>query len=31
MTQQEIAAEASSVYDNYVGVLETGSVQALQH
>ena len=31
MTEQEIFAEATSVYDNYVGVLETGSVQELQH
>jgi rsbT co-antagonist protein RsbR len=30
MTQQEIFSEATSVYDNYVGVLETGSVEALQ-
>jgi rsbT co-antagonist protein RsbR len=30
MTPQEIFAEATSVYDNYVGVLETGSVEALQ-
>ncbi|MEX5719171.1 STAS domain-containing protein [Geodermatophilus maliterrae] len=30
MTPQEMAAETTSVYDNYVGVLETGSVQALQ-
>lgn len=30
MTAQEMAAETSSVYDNYVGVLETGSVEALQ-
>ena len=30
MTQQEVAAEATSVYDNYVEVLETGSVEALQ-
>jgi rsbT co-antagonist protein RsbR len=30
MTPQEIFSEATSVYDNYVGVLETGSVQALQ-
>ncbi len=31
MTPQEIFSEATSVYDNYVEVLETGSVQALQH
>jgi rsbT co-antagonist protein RsbR len=31
MTEQEIFTEATSVYDNYVGVLETGSVQELQH
>jgi rsbT co-antagonist protein RsbR len=31
MTSQEVAEETSSVYDNYVGVLETGSVEALQH
>jgi len=30
MTRQEIFAEATSVYDNYVEVLETGSVDALQ-
>jgi rsbT co-antagonist protein RsbR len=30
MTEQEIFTEATSVYDNYVGVLETGSVQELQ-
>lgn len=30
MSKQEILAEASSVYDNYVEVLETGSVEALQ-
>jgi rsbT co-antagonist protein RsbR len=30
MTPQEIAAETTSVYDNYVEVLETGSVEALQ-
>jgi rsbT co-antagonist protein RsbR len=30
MTPQEIFSEATSVYDNYVGVLETGSVEALQ-
>src|SRR4051794_2469336 len=31
MTSQEVFNETTSVYDNYVGVLETGSVQALQH
>jgi rsbT co-antagonist protein RsbR len=31
MTPQEIGTETDSVYDNYVEVLETGSVQALQH
>jgi rsbT co-antagonist protein RsbR len=31
MTPQEVFSEATSVYDNYVEVLETGSVQALQH
>jgi len=31
MTPQEIFDEATSVYDNYVEVLETGSVDALQH
>src|SRR4028118_598493 len=30
MTNQEVAAETTSVYDNYVEVLETGSVEALQ-
>ena len=30
MTQEEIFVEATAVYDNYVGVLETGAVQALQ-
>jgi rsbT co-antagonist protein RsbR len=30
MTQQEIFSEATSVYDNYVEVLETGSVEALE-
>ncbi len=29
MTREEIFAEATSVYDNYVEVLETGSVEAL--
>ncbi len=31
MTQQEMSAETRSVYDNYVGVLETGSVEELKH
>src|SRR5262245_10687743 len=30
MTPQEVFSEATSVYDNYVEVLETGSVEALQ-
>ena len=30
MTKDEIFAEATSVFDNYVEVLETGSVEALQ-
>jgi rsbT co-antagonist protein RsbR len=30
MTPQEMAEETTSVYDNYVEVLETGSVEALQ-
>lgn len=30
MSKDEIFAEATSVYDNYVEVLETGSVEALQ-
>jgi rsbT co-antagonist protein RsbR len=30
MTQQETTTETTSVYDNYVEVLETGSVDALQ-
>ncbi len=30
MTKEEIFAEATSLYDNYVEVLETGSVEALQ-
>ena len=29
MTPQEIGSETTSVYDNYVEVLETGSVAAL--
>jgi rsbT co-antagonist protein RsbR len=31
MTPQETTDETTSVYDNYVEVLETGSVEALQH
>ena len=31
MTPQEMTTETTSVYDNYVEVLETGSVEALQH
>jgi len=31
MTPQEMAAETKAVYDNYVEVLETGSVEALQN
>jgi rsbT co-antagonist protein RsbR len=30
MTREEIFAEATSVYDNYVAVLESGSMEALQ-
>src|ERR687891_1756287 len=30
MSQEEIFAEATAVYDNYVDVLETGAVEALQ-
>jgi rsbT co-antagonist protein RsbR len=30
MTREEIIAETTTVYDNYVEVLETGSVEALQ-
>src|SRR6267378_2211787 len=30
ITKEEIFAEATSVYDNYVEVLESGSVEALQ-
>src|SRR6266446_8510218 len=30
MTTEEVFSEATSVYDNYVEVLETGSVEALQ-
>jgi rsbT co-antagonist protein RsbR len=29
MTREEVFAEATTVYDNYVAVLETGSVEAL--
>jgi rsbT co-antagonist protein RsbR len=31
MTPEEIFTEATSIYDNYVEVLETGSTDALQH
>jgi rsbT co-antagonist protein RsbR len=31
MTHQEVFSEATAVYDNYVEVLETGSVDALKH
>jgi rsbT co-antagonist protein RsbR len=31
MTQHEIFSETTSVYDSYVEVLETGSVEALRH
>jgi len=31
MTPHELSTETTSVYDNYVEVLETGSVSALQH
>jgi rsbT co-antagonist protein RsbR len=31
MTPEEVFAEATSVYDNYIEVLETGSVEALQN
>jgi rsbT co-antagonist protein RsbR len=31
MTAQEMSAETTLVYDNYVEVLETGSVEALKH
>src|SRR5689334_2228009 len=31
MTPEELFSEATAVYDNYVEVLETGSVEALQH
>ena len=31
MSPQEMELETTSVYDNYVEVLETGSVEALQH
>src|SRR5262245_38777831 len=30
MTSEEVFSEATAVYDNYVEVLETGSVEALQ-
>jgi rsbT co-antagonist protein RsbR len=30
LTPEEIFSEATSIYDSYVGVLETGSVEALQ-
>src|SRR5213596_3693824 len=30
MTEEEIFAEATSVYDNYVEALETGTLKALQ-
>src|SRR4051794_38556155 len=30
MTKEEVFKEATAVYDNYVAVLETGSVEALQ-
>src|SRR5688572_15700583 len=30
MSKEEIFAEATAVYDNYVDVLETGAVEALQ-
>src|SRR5215208_2774222 len=30
LTQEEIFSEATSIYDSYVGALETGSVEALQ-
>src|ERR1041384_799011 len=30
MTDEEVFSEATSAYDNYVAVLETGSVEALQ-
>ena len=31
MTEEEMFSEATSIYDNYVEVLETGSTDALQH
>jgi rsbT co-antagonist protein RsbR len=31
MTREEMFSEATSIYDNYVEVLETGSTDALQH
>jgi len=30
MTEEEVFAEATSVYDNYVEALETGTLEALQ-
>src|SRR5438552_2497323 len=30
MSKEEIFAEATSIFDNYVAVLETGSVEALE-
>jgi rsbT co-antagonist protein RsbR len=30
MSKEEVVAEAASIYDNYVDVLETGAVEALQ-
>ena len=30
MTPEEVFSEATAVYDNYVEVLETGSVEAIQ-
>src|SRR5579884_616832 len=30
MSREEVVAEATSIYDNYVDVLETGAVEALQ-
>ncbi|MDX1529107.1 MAG: STAS domain-containing protein, partial [Gammaproteobacteria bacterium] len=30
MTNEEIVAECSAVYDNYLGALETGSIEALE-
>jgi rsbT co-antagonist protein RsbR len=31
MSKDEIFAEATSIYDSYVDMLETGSVEALQY